>query len=94
MRNIRLGINVEGEVPERSRGLWKEISREAQVYQILQKAKASAVVVFLGTIDLAKTYFLHAAGEIRHMLVHGLGGRWHRNDGTNSGASQRYSQID
>jgi hypothetical protein len=55
-------------------GLWKEVSREAQVYQILQKAQASAVPVFLGTIDLAKIYFLHGAGEIRHMLVMGWGG--------------------
>jgi hypothetical protein len=55
-------------------GLWKEVSREAQVYQILRKAQASAVPVFLGTIDLAKIYFLHGAGEIRHMLVMGWGG--------------------
>ena len=55
-------------------GLWKEVSREAQVYQILRKAQASAVPVFLGTIDLAKIYFLHGAGQIRHMLVMGWGG--------------------
>ncbi|KAL4860874.1 hypothetical protein BDV12DRAFT_86521 [Aspergillus spectabilis] len=55
-------------------GLWKEVSREAQVYQILRKAQGSAVPVFLGTIDLKKTYFLHGAGEIRHMLVMGWGG--------------------
>ncbi|CAG8161735.1 unnamed protein product, partial [Penicillium nalgiovense] len=55
-------------------GLWKEVSREAQVYQILRKAQGSAVPVFLGTIDLAKIYFLHGAGEIRHMLVMGWGG--------------------
>ncbi|KAJ5841399.1 hypothetical protein N7534_011229 [Penicillium rubens] len=54
-------------------GLWKEVSREAQVYQILRKAQGSAVPVFLGTIDLAKIYFLHGAGEIRHMLVMGWG---------------------
>lgn len=52
-------------------GLWKDISREAQVYQILRKAQGSAMPVFLGTIDLAKIYFLHRAGEIRHMLVIG-----------------------
>ncbi|KAJ6133114.1 hypothetical protein N7471_008329 [Penicillium samsonianum] len=57
-----------------SSDLWKEVSREAQVYQILRKAQASAVPIFLGTIDLAKTYFLHGAGEIRHMLVMGWGG--------------------
>ncbi|CAG8934968.1 unnamed protein product [Penicillium salamii] len=55
-------------------GLWKEVSREAQVYQILRKAQGSAVPIFLGTIDLAKIYFLHGAGEIRHMLVMGWGG--------------------
>ncbi|KAL4931879.1 uncharacterized protein BDV17DRAFT_279971 [Aspergillus undulatus] len=55
-------------------GLWKEVSREAEVYQILRKAQGSAVPVFLGTIDLAKIYFLHGAGEIRHMLVMGWGG--------------------
>lgn len=38
-------------------GLWKEVSREAQVYQILRKAQGSAVPVFLGTIDLAKVCF-------------------------------------
>ncbi|CAP95263.1 hypothetical protein EN45_067460 [Penicillium chrysogenum] len=56
-------------------GLWKEVSREAQVYQILRKAQGSAVPVFMGTIDLAKIYFLHGAGQIRHMLVMGWGGK-------------------
>ena len=55
-------------------GLWKEVSREAEVYRILRKAQGSAVPVFLGTIDLAKIYFLHGAGEIRHLLVMGWGG--------------------
>ncbi|CEL07679.1 hypothetical protein ASPCAL10835 [Aspergillus calidoustus] len=55
-------------------GLWKEVSREAEVYQMLRKAQGSAVPVFLGTIDLSKIYFLHGAGEIRHMLVMGWGG--------------------
>jgi serine/threonine protein kinase len=54
--------------------LWKEVSREAEVYRILRKAQGSAVPVFLGTIDLAKIYFLHGAGEIRHMLVMAWGG--------------------
>ncbi|KAF4468004.1 (-)-trans-carveol dehydrogenase [Fusarium albosuccineum] len=54
--------------------LWKQVSQEAQAYQILRKAQGSAVPVFLGTIDLAKIYFLHGAGEIRHMLVMGRGG--------------------
>ncbi|KAL4994947.1 hypothetical protein BDV10DRAFT_142818 [Aspergillus recurvatus] len=55
-------------------GLWREVSREAEVYRMLRKAQGSAVPVFLGTIDLAKIYFLHGAGEIRHMLVMGWGG--------------------
>ncbi|KAJ6003894.1 hypothetical protein N7540_013176 [Penicillium herquei] len=55
-------------------GLWREVSREAQVYQILRRAQGSAVPVFLGTLDLAKIYFLHGAGQIRHMLVMGWGG--------------------
>lgn len=54
-------------------GLWKEVSREARIYQILQKAQGSAVPVFLGTIDLALIYF-HDAGDISHMLVMGWGG--------------------
>ncbi|KAJ5714337.1 uncharacterized protein N7483_011518 [Penicillium malachiteum] len=54
--------------------LWREVSREAQAYRILQKAQASAVPVFLGAINLAKIYFLHGAGDIRHMLVMAWGG--------------------
>ncbi|PYH89798.1 hypothetical protein BO71DRAFT_434460 [Aspergillus ellipticus CBS 707.79] len=56
-------------------GLWKKVvSREAEIYHILRKAQGSAVPVFLGTIDLAKIYYLHQAGEIRHMLVMGWAG--------------------
>ncbi|KAJ5630105.1 hypothetical protein N7528_003762 [Penicillium herquei] len=55
-------------------GLWDRVSREVQVYQILRKAQGSAVPVFLGTIDLAKTYHLDGAGPIRHMLVMGFAG--------------------
>lgn len=54
-------------------GLWQEVSREAQIYQILQKAQGSAVPVFLGSIDLALIYF-HDGGDISHMLVMGWGG--------------------
>lgn len=54
--------------------LWKEVSDEAMIYRILRKAQGSAVPVFLGTIDLAMTYFLHGAGEIRHMLLMAWGG--------------------
>ncbi len=54
--------------------LWKEVFNEAMVYRISPKAQGSAVPVFLGTIDLAMTYFLHGAGEIRHMLLMAWGG--------------------
>jgi hypothetical protein len=54
--------------------LWKELSREAEVHRILQCVQGSAVPVFLGAIDLAQPYFLHGAGEIRHMLLMGWGG--------------------
>ena len=56
-------------------GLWKEVVRVTQVYQILRKAQGSAVPVFLSTIDLAKVYFVHGAGQIRHMLVMGWAGQ-------------------
>ncbi|KAJ6041277.1 uncharacterized protein N7446_010834 [Penicillium canescens] len=51
-----------------------EVSREADVYRVLQRAQGSAVPVFLGAINLAQTYFLHGAGRIRHMLLMGWGG--------------------
>ena len=35
-------------------GLWKEVSREAQVYRVLRKAQGSVVPVFLGTTILAQ----------------------------------------
>ncbi|RAK96564.1 uncharacterized protein BO80DRAFT_428986 [Aspergillus ibericus CBS 121593] len=54
--------------------LWSIVSEEAKVYRILQSVQGSAVPVFLGPIDLAKIYFLHGAGEIRHMLLMGWGG--------------------
>lgn len=50
--------------------LWKEVSREVQVYQILRKTQGSAVPVFLSTIDLEVIDF-HDAGDISHMLVMG-----------------------
>ncbi|KHN93689.1 Protein kinase-like domain protein [Metarhizium album ARSEF 1941] len=53
---------------------WGEVSREAEVYGVLQRAQGSAVPVFLGSINLALTYFLHGAGRIRHMLLMGWGG--------------------
>ncbi|KAB8079758.1 hypothetical protein BDV29DRAFT_187078 [Aspergillus leporis] len=54
--------------------LWDEVKREADIYHILRRAQGSAVPVFLGAIDLAKIYFLHGAGEIRHMLLMAWGG--------------------
>jgi Lipopolysaccharide kinase (Kdo/WaaP) family len=54
--------------------LWKEVSREAEVYQVLRKVQGVAVPVFLGAIDLDMIYFLHGAGEIRHMLLMAWGG--------------------
>ncbi|OJJ85722.1 uncharacterized protein ASPGLDRAFT_73595 [Aspergillus glaucus CBS 516.65] len=53
---------------------WRELLREAEVYCFLQQAQGSAVPVFLGAIDLEKTYLLHGAGAIRHMLLMGWGG--------------------
>ena len=54
--------------------LWNELLREAEVYHVLRQAQGSAVPVFLGAIDMAKTYFLHGAGAIQHMLLMGWGG--------------------
>ncbi|EFW18153.1 conserved hypothetical protein [Coccidioides posadasii str. Silveira] len=55
--------------------LWNEVSREADVYRILQKAQGSAVPVFLGAVDLRMVYFLHRGGQIRHMLLMAWGGK-------------------
>ncbi|QSS50346.1 hypothetical protein I7I53_11001 [Histoplasma capsulatum var. duboisii H88] len=70
--------------------LWKLVSREADIYRILQKAQGSAVPVFLGTINLELVYFLHGAGEIRHMLLMGWGGGDLRNA---NGSSALYREI-
>ena len=53
---------------------WPELLREADVYRVLRQAQGSAVPVFLGAINMAKTYFLHGAGAIRHMLLMAWGG--------------------
>ncbi|KKZ63872.1 hypothetical protein EMCG_01825 [[Emmonsia] crescens] len=55
-------------------GLWKYVSCEAEIYQVLRKAQGSAVPVFLGMIDLKLILFLHGAGDIRHMLLMGWAG--------------------
>lgn len=54
--------------------LWNRVSREEEIYRILASAQASAVTVFLGTIDMAQSYHLHGAGTIRHMLLMGYAG--------------------
>ncbi|PYH67158.1 uncharacterized protein BO88DRAFT_466581 [Aspergillus vadensis CBS 113365] len=60
----------KGTTPRR----WEEVKREEVVYRVLDQAQASAVPVFLGAIDLAKSYFVHGAGEICHMLIMAWGG--------------------
>ena len=52
-------------------GLWNQLLNEADVYRVLRQVQGSAVPVFLGAIDLDKTYFLHGVGAIRHMLLMG-----------------------
>jgi serine/threonine protein kinase len=54
--------------------LWHIVSREEVFYQILSSAQGSEVPVFLGTIDMEQSYFLHGAGEIQHMLLMAWGG--------------------
>ncbi|EED11524.1 conserved hypothetical protein [Talaromyces stipitatus ATCC 10500] len=66
--------------------LWKEVSREAEVYEVLRKVQGLAVPVFLGAIDLDVIYFLHGAGEIRHMLLMAWGGK-------NIGVGERLTEI-
>ncbi|KAE8152103.1 hypothetical protein BDV25DRAFT_170867 [Aspergillus avenaceus] len=55
--------------------LWNEVLREADIYRILSRVQGSVVPVFLGAVDLAKIYFLHGAGEIRHMLLMAWAGK-------------------
>lgn len=55
--------------------LWKKVSREADIYRILSRLQGLVVPVFLGTIDLAKIYFLSGAGEIQHMLLMAWAGK-------------------
>ncbi|KAJ5925846.1 hypothetical protein N7454_007356 [Penicillium verhagenii] len=55
--------------------LWPQVSREAEVYHVLRKIQGSSVPVFLGAIDLGIPFFLHGAGEIRHMLLMAWGGK-------------------
>ncbi|KAL4776876.1 hypothetical protein BDW60DRAFT_213467 [Aspergillus nidulans var. acristatus] len=41
----------------------------AEVYRLLRQTQGSAVPVFLGMVNLAKFYFVHGVGKIRHMLI-------------------------
>lgn len=66
------GYTVVGKATTSRR--WKVVSREADIYRILQRAQGSAIPVFLGAIDFSNIYFLHGAGDIRHMLLMGWGG--------------------
>ncbi|OAT10196.1 hypothetical protein BDBG_05866 [Blastomyces gilchristii SLH14081] len=54
--------------------LWTEVSGEAEIYRILQRVQGAATTVFVGSINLAKTYFLHGFGQVRHMLLMAWGG--------------------
>lgn len=44
---------------------------EIQLVKSGTNLTGSAVPVFLGSIDLDMLYFLHGAGDIRHMLLMG-----------------------
>lgn len=54
--------------------LWEEVSREREIYRVLRRAQGSAIPIFLGAINLAKIYFLHSVGQIRHLLLMAWGG--------------------
>lgn len=54
--------------------LWKEVSRKAEIYRVLQKVQGLAIPVFLEAINLKMIFFLHRAGKIRHMLLIAWGG--------------------
>ena len=54
--------------------LWTAVSREAHFYHVLRRAQGSAIPVFLGSINMLQSYFLHGAGEIQHMLLMAWGG--------------------
>ena len=54
---------------------WKEVSCEAVIYKHLYLVQGSVVPVFLGNINLAQPYFLHATGSIQHFLLMAWGGK-------------------
>lgn len=79
--------------------LWSRVSREAGFYQILRGVQGSAVPVFLGSIDMAQTYHLHGAGDIRHMLLMSWGGepltqsQWQETSSTRKAAMKSAHKI-
>lgn len=54
---------------------WKEVQREAKVYQVLNSLQGSAVPIFLGTVNIQKVYFLHGGARIKHFLLLSWGGK-------------------
>jgi hypothetical protein len=54
---------------------WKEVQREADVYQVLHSLQGSAVPIFLGIISIQKVYFLHGGARIKHFLLLSWGGK-------------------
>lgn len=79
--------------------LWSRLLREANFYQVLRSVQGSAVPVFLGSIDLKLTYFLHGAGEIQHMLLMAWGGypltesQWHDKSSAKRALKKSYAEI-
>ncbi|PLB48489.1 hypothetical protein P170DRAFT_319782, partial [Aspergillus steynii IBT 23096] len=54
--------------------VWPQVSAEEDVYRVLASLQGSVVPVFLGKIDLEKSYFLLEVGDVRHMLLMSYGG--------------------
>lgn len=79
--------------------LWSRLLREANFYHVLRSVQGSAVPVFLGSIDLKLTYFLHGAGEIQHMLLMAWGGKsltesqWHDKSSAKRAMKKSYAEI-
>lgn len=64
------GYTVVGKAPV-TEGAWKQLSRVAAAYQILQEVQGSAVPVFLGSISRATGayYYPYFPTGFRHMLL-------------------------
>ncbi|KAK2750179.1 hypothetical protein FQN57_004675 [Myotisia sp. PD_48] len=52
----------------------RAVSKELDIYRILHSIQGTAVPVCLGSISLEFGYFLHGAGNIRHLLILSWGG--------------------